>query len=69
MERDNRWVSMEQYRLDVVRAWPASAYKDATLAAIYSTPTSLVPGHTDAPTTNIAEIKFVLADHPLPSAA
>jgi len=44
MNRDafqSQWASMERYRLDVVSAWPPSPYKDATLAAIYSTLASL----------------------------
>jgi hypothetical protein len=32
----NQWIAMEHYRLHTVEEWPASPYKDATLAAIYS---------------------------------
>jgi hypothetical protein len=37
----NQWVAMEHYRLHVVEEWPDSPYKQATLAAIQSTLTSL----------------------------
>ena len=37
----DQWVSLEQYRLEVVGGWPPSAYKEATLVAIYSSLTSL----------------------------
>ena len=38
---DNQWVAMERYRLDVVRQWPPSAHREATLAGIYSALASL----------------------------
>ena len=44
----SQWVSMERYRLEVVRTWPPSAYKEATLAAIYSTLASLAPANQSA---------------------
>jgi len=54
MNRDafhNQWVAMERYRLDVVRQWPPSARRDATLAAIYSTLASLAPEEPAGPST------------------
>ena len=32
----NQWIAMEHYRLHTVEGWPDSPYKEATLAAIYS---------------------------------
>lgn len=32
----NQWIAMEHYRLHTVEEWPDSPFKEATLAAIYS---------------------------------
>jgi hypothetical protein len=37
----SEWIVVEHHRLHLVEAWPHSARKDATLAAIYSSLSSL----------------------------
>jgi hypothetical protein len=71
-----QWVSMERYRLDVVRGWPPSAYKEATVAAIYSSLASLGCGQStsvEQPTSKTSGIHVVpdapLTKHLLPFAA
>lgn len=44
-----QWIRVEHYRLHCAEQWPASAYKDAVIAAVHSTlkgfeAISLVPG-------------------------
>jgi len=37
----NQWLAMESYRLQCAENWPESPFKQATLAAIWSTIESL----------------------------
>lgn len=39
-----QWLQFEHYRLHTAQRWPESPYKQATLAAIYSTIESLLHG-------------------------